>query len=75
MRSAPPVAIGQHYRDVQQRTFGRPGLEWVIQDLITGTDGIAYARLACASDPTARKTLSSAILVDRHRYQRLDPSR
>ena len=72
MAKAYPVAVGQRYQDAQQRNFGRPGLEWVVQDLITGTDGLAYARLACVSDPTKRKTLSSAVLGDRHRFQRLD---
>ncbi|MGH7087305.1 MAG: hypothetical protein ACREFQ_00210 [Stellaceae bacterium] len=72
MASAPPISIGQRFRDIQLRNFGRPGLEWVVRDVITGTDGIAYARLACADDPTRLKTLSFAVLSDRHRFQRLD---
>jgi len=73
MRSAPPISIGDRYRDVQQRTFGRPGLEWIVQHLLTGSDGIAYARLVCASDPSNQKTLAFAVLGDRHRFQRTEP--
>lgn len=71
MASAPPVSIGQRFRDVHQRNFGRPGLEWIVHDLHTGIDGIAYAQLICASDTSSRKTLSFAVLSDRHRYQRI----
>jgi hypothetical protein len=45
----------------------------VVQDLITASDGIAHARLVCAGDQTRRKTLSFAVLGDRHRFQRIDP--
>jgi hypothetical protein len=72
MRSAPPIAVGQRYRDVHQSHFGRPGLEWVVRDVLTGTDGVAYARLTCASDMSKLKTLSFAVLVDRHRFERMD---
>ena len=72
MASAPPISVGQRYRDVHERSFGRPGLEWVVQDLITGSDGIAHARLVCAGDQTRRKTLSFAVLADRHRFERLE---
>jgi hypothetical protein len=72
MAKASPISIGQRYRDVHQRNFGRPGLEWIVQDLLTGTDGLAYARLACATDPSKRKTLSFTVLGDRHRFQRLE---
>jgi len=73
MASPPPIAVGQRYRDVQQRTFGRPGLEWVVQECLTLTDGVAHARLVCASDPSRRKTLSFAALGERSRYQRIEP--
>jgi len=71
MASASPISIGHRFRDVHQRNFGRPGLEWIVQDLHTGTDGIAYARLVCATDTSERKTLSFAVLADRHRFQRV----
>jgi hypothetical protein len=70
MRSASPVSVGDRYREVRQRTFGRPGLEWIVQQLLTGSDGIAYARLVCASEPTTQKTLAFAVLGDRHRFHR-----
>lgn len=72
MAQAPSITVGQRFRDIQQRNFGRPGLEWVVRDLLTGTDGVAYARLVSAGDPSLQKTLSFAVLSDRHRFQRLD---
>jgi hypothetical protein len=72
MASLPPIEAGQRFRDVQQRTFGRPGLEWVVQDCVTLTDGVAHARLVCVSDPSRRKTLSLAALGERSRYQRIE---
>ena len=73
MASQPAIAVGNRFRDTQQRTFGQPGLEWVVQDCLTLTDGIAYARLVCASDPTRHKTLSFAVLAERSRFQRIAP--
>ncbi len=73
MASAPPIAAGQRFRDVQERTFGRPGLEWVVLDCLTLTDGMAYARLVCATDPSRHKTLSVAVLAERSRFQRINP--
>jgi hypothetical protein len=72
MATAPPISIGQRYREVNERSFGRPGLEWVVQEVITATDGIAHACLVAAEDQTRRKTLSFAVLSDRHRFERLD---
>ncbi len=72
MTTASPISIGQRFRDVQQRSFGRPGLEWVVRDILTGTDGLAYARLVSAGDPTKLKSLSFAVLADRHRFERVD---
>lgn len=72
MASTSPIAVGQRYRDVHARSFGRPGLEWVVDELITATDGIAHACLVCVGDQTRRKTLSFAVLSDRHRFQRLE---
>lgn len=73
MASQPSIAAGHRFRDAQQRTFGQPGLEWVVQDCLTLADGIAYARLVCASDPTKRKTLSFTVLGERSRFQRVAP--
>jgi hypothetical protein len=72
MATASPITVGQRYRDVQSRSFGRPGLEWVVHELITATDGIAHACLVCVGDQTRRKTLSFSVLGDRHRFQRLE---
>jgi len=73
MASLPPISVGQRFRDVQDRTFGRPGLEWVVQDCLTLTDGVLHARLVCVTDPSRRKTLSFAALGERSRYQRIEP--
>ncbi len=71
MASAQPITLGQRFRDLQARSFGRPGLEWIVESLLTGSDGIEYARVVCATDPTRRKTLSRAVLGERSRYQRV----
>jgi hypothetical protein len=72
MTTPSPISVGQRFRDVHSRSFGRPGLEWVVDELITATDGIAHACLVCAGDQTRRKTLSFAVLGDRHRFQRVE---
>jgi hypothetical protein len=66
-----PITIGQRYREVQSRAFGRPGQEWVVEALFTGTDGIEYASLVRASEPPERKTLSLAALDDRRQFTRV----
>jgi hypothetical protein len=72
MATASAISIGQRFRDVQTRSFGRPGLEWVVRDIITGTDGLRYARLVSSGDPTKLKSLSFAVLGDRHRFQLIE---
>jgi hypothetical protein len=73
MATASLISIGQRFRDVTtQRRFGRPGLEWVVRDILTGTDGLSYARLVAAGDPTKLKSLSFYVLSDRHRFERVD---
>lgn len=62
------VTRGQRFRDAQLAMFGRPGAEWVVQDVFLGTDRLWYARVVLASDPTRIKTLSAAVLEDRHRF-------
>jgi hypothetical protein len=73
MASAPPIAVGHRFRDVSERTFGRPGLEWVVLDCLTLTDGMNYARLVCATDSSRQKTLSFAVLAERSRFLRVNP--
>ena len=72
MTTATSISIGQRFRDVQQRHLGSPALEWVVRDILTGTDGLTYARLVSAGDPTKLKSLSFAVLGDRHRFERID---
>jgi len=64
------VEPGQRYRDVHQGLFGMTRTEWVVESLFTGTDGLTYARIVCASDQTQRKSLSVDVLSDRSRFQR-----
>jgi hypothetical protein len=59
-----PIILGRRYRDAEPRAFGRPGQEWIVEALFTGTDGMEYAGLARASNPSERKTLSLAVLGD-----------
>jgi hypothetical protein len=63
-----PIILGQRYREAQPRAFGRPGQEWIVEALFTGTDGMEYAGLARASNPSERKTLSLAVLGDRRQF-------
>jgi len=72
MAQKQPIAAGQRFRDIRHGTFGASGLEWLINELFTGVDGIAYAHLTCTRDPTQRKTLSIAVLGDRRRFARVD---
>ena len=72
MASQQSVTVGQRFRDISGRVFGRPGLEWVVQDCLTLTDGIEYARLVCATDRSRFKTLAFAVLGERSRFQRID---
>jgi hypothetical protein len=70
-RSREVVANGQRYRDTFPGVFGPTNTEWTVEDVFLGTDGIEYARLSGASDPTQRKTLSLAVLADRRRFARV----
>lgn len=44
------------------------GAEWIAEEVFRGTDGVHYARLACASDLTVRETLAAAVLSDGRRF-------
>lgn len=67
-----PVAPGDRFRDLQTRQFGTLIIDWIVDDVFTGTDGVVYAHLTCATDATRRKTLSLGVLYDRRRYGRID---
>lgn len=62
------VKRGQRFREARPILFGRAGPEWAVQDTFLGTDGLLYARVALASDPSQSKTLSTIVLNDRHRF-------
>jgi hypothetical protein len=64
-----PIVIGQRYRDTEARAFGRTGPDWIVNALFTGTDGIEYAGLVRASNPSERKTLSCAVLRNRRQFR------
>jgi hypothetical protein len=65
------VASGQRYRDIFPGVFGPSQTEWTVDDVFVATDGMEYARLSCANDPTQQKTLSLAVLADRRRFARV----
>jgi hypothetical protein len=65
------IERGQRYRDVQPGRFGALGIEWTVDAVFQGTDGVVYAQLVCASDLTQQKTLSVHALTDQRRFQRL----
>jgi hypothetical protein len=69
--SNPTVERGQRFRDIHRGAFGSSGVEWIVDALFRGQDGLEYARLVCASDPTQRKSLSVDVLRDRRRFQRV----
>ena len=66
------VAGGHRYRDIFPGVFGPSNTEWTVEDVFTATDGMEYARLSCANDPTQLKTLSLAVLADRRRFARVE---
>ncbi len=65
------IERGYRYRHVHPGLFGTLGTEWIVDALFRGTDGVAYARLICASDVTLRKTLSVHALNDARRFLRV----
>ncbi|HKT20404.1 MAG TPA: hypothetical protein VJR47_20280 [Stellaceae bacterium] len=59
---------GQRFRDARPTLFGRIAPEWTVRDVFVGSDGLSYARVALDSDPSRSKTLSVAVLTDRHHF-------
>jgi hypothetical protein len=59
------VSIGQRFVDARSPMFAHP---WIVEKTFTGSDGIEYAHVVCADDPTRRKTLSAAVLADTRWY-------
>jgi hypothetical protein len=72
MTQKQPITAGQRFRDIRHGVFGASGLQWIVNELVKGVDGITYAHLTCTRDPTQRKTLSLAVLGDRRRFTRVD---
>jgi hypothetical protein len=66
------ILVGERYRDRERGQFARPALDWIVEAIYTGTDGIGHAKLVCAVDPVKRKTLSVSILLDPKRFVRAD---
>jgi hypothetical protein len=66
------VLLGQRYRDAQPGRFALPALEWAVEAVFTGADGIGHARLVGVLDPTQRKTLSVFVLLDQRRFQHIE---
>jgi cephalosporin hydroxylase len=63
------VAVGQRYQEASRGYLGKVSPSWVVEEVFTTpVDMLAYARLACTTDPSLRKTLSIAVLTDRRRF-------
>lgn len=62
------VTLGQRFRDVQRTMFGHAPPDWVVERVFSGVDGNQYAQVYRAADPKERKTLSTAILLDKSRF-------
>jgi hypothetical protein len=63
--SSKPEAVGQRYRDL---SVSFPNADWVIDKIFKGTDGLEYAAIRSASDPTRKKTLAVSVMSDANRY-------
>ena len=72
MANRQPIGPGQRYRDIGRGVFGASALQWVVETVFTGVDGVAYAHLVCITDRSQRKTLSLAVLGDRRRFVRIE---
>ena len=66
------ILVGERYRGLERGQFARPALDWIVEAVYTGTDGIGHAKLVCASDLVQRKTLSASVLLDPKRFVRAD---
>ena len=64
----PDIQPGQRFRDTQRTAFGGPAPDWVVDQVLVGTDGKQYAQVYLATDPKERKTLSTAVLRDTRRF-------
>ena len=64
----PDIRSGQRFRDTQRTAFGGAAPDWVVDQVFAGTDGKQYAQVYLASDHKERKTLSTAVLLDKRRF-------
>lgn len=62
------IRVGQHFRDAQPTAFGGAAPDWVVGYVFVGTDGKEYAGIYSAINPNDKKTLVTAILLDRSRF-------
>lgn len=68
MAKTSSVMKGQQFREPQARLWGNLAQVWIVEAVFAGADGVEYARLACAGEPSLRKTLSTAVLRDKLRF-------
>jgi hypothetical protein len=64
----PDIQPGQRFRDTQRTAFGGKAPDWVVDQVFIGTDRKQYAQVYLANDPKERKTLSTAVLLDKRRF-------
>jgi hypothetical protein len=62
------IRVDQHFRDVQPTAFGGAAPDWIVGYVFVGTDGKEYAGIYSAMNPNDKKTLSTAILLDKSRF-------
>ena len=48
--------------------FGQLSPDWVVDRVFVGTDGKEYAEVYLATNTKEKKTLSTAILLDKRRF-------
>lgn len=69
-RKKDELVLGQRYRAAGTNGFGRVSrVNWILEDVIVGTDGLRYARLVQVDDPRERKLVSVNALLDRRLFE------
>ena len=62
------IKPGKHFRDAKRTLFGHLPPDWVVDRVFVGTDGKEYAEVYLSTNTNEKKTLSTAILLDKRRF-------
>jgi len=68
------VVKGQRYRNTQTGLWGNLAPVWIVEDVAPGPGGTEHAHLICADEKSLRKTLATAVLKDKQRFEQLPDS-